>query len=79
MALQMSRPTKHPRTGVYRVRVAIPAHLRSITKVQHGVAREFIRSLHTKDPKLAKERAAPVDGGRVGVPRVTGRLGVFAA
>jgi hypothetical protein len=59
----MSRPTKHPRTGVYRVRVAVPAHLREITKRLHGVSREFVQSLHTKDPKLAKERAAPVVDG----------------
>jgi integrase len=60
VALAMSRPTKHPRTGVYRVRVAIPEHLREITKRLYGVSREHIQSLRTKDPKLAKERAASV-------------------
>ena len=27
MALAMMRPTKHPRSGTYRLRLAIPAHL----------------------------------------------------
>ncbi|HME24451.1 MAG TPA: DUF6538 domain-containing protein [Acetobacteraceae bacterium] len=60
MALPMVRPARHPRTGVYRIRIAIPAHLRDVVKRRHGVGREFVQSLGTKDPKAAKQLAAPV-------------------
>lgn len=60
MALQMVRPTKHPRTGVYRVRMTVPEQLRATTKRLFGVSREFIHSLHTKDAQEAKRRAPAV-------------------
>lgn len=49
----MTRPTKHPRTGMYQVRVWVPEALRP-----HMGRREFTRSLGTKDPAEAK-RLAP--------------------
>lgn len=53
MALLMTRPTRHPRTGIYWVRKAVPPALREIVG-----RRELIRSLKTKDPAEAK-RLAP--------------------
>ena len=57
MALSMTRPTKHPRTGRYLVRVVIPADLRETTKRMFGVQAEFQENLRTKDPTEAKRRA----------------------
>jgi hypothetical protein len=51
----MIRPIKHPRTGVYRVRLEIPAPLRDTAKALFGVRREFILNLETKDPAKAGE------------------------
>ena len=43
MVLCMTRPTKHPKTGIYRARKAVPALLRdSVGK------RELVVSLGTK-------------------------------
>ena len=55
MALAMARPTKHPKSGVYRVRRAVPDDLRSVV-----AKRELIQTLDTKDPAEAKRRAPPV-------------------
>ncbi len=49
MVLQMPRPFKHPKTGVYYFRVRIPADL-----VDQMGKREFKVSLGTKDPTTAK-------------------------
>ncbi len=57
MALLMTRPTKHPRTGTYLVRLAIPQELRETTKRMFGVQAEFQENLKTKDPTEAKHRA----------------------
>ena len=54
----MTRPTKHPRTGIYRLRKVIPKHLRDIVQRRHGVRCELIVNLGTKDAKEA-HRAAP--------------------
>ena len=55
MVLAMSRPFKHPATGVYYFRKAVPGDLRPLLgKVEEK------RSLRTKDPKLARERHAEV-------------------
>ncbi len=51
MVLQMPRPFKHPKTGVYYFRVRIPVDL-----VQQMGKREFKVSLRTKDPTIAKQR-----------------------
>jgi hypothetical protein len=53
MALAMSRPWKHPKTGVYWLRKRVPGdlHLR-VGK------REEKRSLKTRDPIEAKRRHA---------------------
>lgn len=51
MVLAMSRPQRHPKTGVYRSRKAVPQELRGIVG-----KRELIESLGTKDPKVALER-----------------------
>jgi integrase len=53
MVLPMSRPQKHPKTGVYYFREKVPADLRSaFGKV------EVTRTLGTKDPAEAKVRHA---------------------
>jgi hypothetical protein len=57
MALNMTRPTKHPRTGIYHVRLAVPEPLRGTAKALFGSGREFVENLRTKDPKVAKEAA----------------------
>lgn len=49
MVLQMPRPFKHPKTGVYYFRARVPADL--VAKVGKG---EVKISLGTKDPQLAK-------------------------
>ncbi len=53
MVLQMSRPHKNPKSGVYYFRQKTPADLRAI----FGTA-EVSRSLHTKNAEEAKERHA---------------------
>ena len=57
MPLAMTRPTPHPKSHVYRVRVAIPASLRETAQRLYGRRSEFIESLGTKDPKEAKRMA----------------------
>lgn len=55
MVLTMSRPFKHPKTGVYLFRKAVPKDLRPILgKVEEK------RSLGTKDPAEARRRHAEV-------------------
>ena len=56
MVLLMTRPTKHPKTGIYRVRLGIPAQLRPTAKDLFGRSAEFIENLGTKDPTEAKRR-----------------------
>ena len=56
----MTAPTRHPKTGVYRIRIAIPPHLRDITQRDHGKRAEFIETLGTKEPKETKARAPEV-------------------
>jgi integrase len=58
MGLNMPSPTKHPKTGVFRVRVAIPHKLRSTTARLYERRVEFVTSLETRDPIEAK-RLAP--------------------
>ena len=53
MAVQMAMPTKHPKTGIYRVRVSIPARLRDSAHRLLGVKTELIENLKTKDAKEA--------------------------
>lgn len=53
MALNMARPTKHPRTGIYRVRVAIPAKLRDTTARLFAASHELTENLGTRDPAEA--------------------------
>ena len=53
MVLHMSRPYKNPKTGVYYFRQKTPADLRKAFGKW-----EAIRSLHTKDPDLARQRHA---------------------
>jgi hypothetical protein len=53
MPLAMSRPWKHPNSGVYWLRKGVPEDLRSIVG-----KREEKRSLHTRDPIEAKRRHA---------------------
>lgn len=55
MALLMTRPTPHPKTGVYRLRKAVPTELRPIIG-----KRELIATLGTKDPAEARAKAPAV-------------------
>lgn len=55
MALAMTRPYKHPKTGVYWLRKAVPTALREAVG-----KRELVRTLGTKDPKEARQRAPGV-------------------
>jgi hypothetical protein len=50
MLLHMSGPYKNPKTGVYYFRQKTPADLRKVFGKW-----EAIRSLHTKDPDLARQ------------------------
>jgi len=52
MALPMTRPTKHPKTGGYQIRRRVPKPLQGII----GKAERVI-SLGTKEPEEAKKRA----------------------
>ena len=51
MALGMSRPFKHPKTGIYWLRRRVPQDLVGV--VGH---REISRSLGTRDPAEAKQK-----------------------
>jgi integrase len=53
MPLAMSRPWKHPRSGVYYLRKGVPEDLRELVG-----KREEKRSLETRDPAEAKRRHA---------------------
>ena len=55
--LSMTRPTRHPKTGTYLVRMVIPAHLRHTAMRLYGVSRELRENLHTKDATIARQRA----------------------
>ena len=55
MALAMTRPYKHPKTGVYWLRKVVPVDLRAAVG-----KRELVRSLGTKDPKEARANAPAV-------------------
>ena len=55
MVLAMSRPHKHPRTGVYWFRRRVPTDL-----VERVGRREVTQSLGTRDPAEAKQRYATV-------------------
>ena len=64
MSLPMSSPTKHPKTGTYRVRLAIPKHLRETTERLYGKRAELIANLATRDAKEAR-RLAPAATGQL--------------
>ena len=51
MPLAMSRPWKHPKSGVYWLRKGVPEDLRKLVG-----KREEKRSLQTRDPAEAKRR-----------------------
>ncbi|NMJ43502.1 hypothetical protein GWK16_19810 [Roseomonas sp. JC162] len=77
MVLSMARPTKHPKSGVYRARKVVPEDLRAVIG-----KRELIASLRTKDPSEAKARhsaamaalEARLAGARAEVARIVTRL-----
>lgn len=52
----MTTPTKHPKTGTYRLRLAVPADLRETTARLYGQRGELLENLHTKEPAEAKAR-----------------------
>jgi hypothetical protein len=55
MALAMTRPYKHSKTGVYWLRKVVPEVLRAAIG-----KRELVQSLGTKDPKEARAKAPAV-------------------
>lgn len=55
MVLSMSRPVKHPKTGVYWFRKRVPADIAALTG-----RKEAIKTLGTKDPEEAKRKYAHV-------------------
>jgi hypothetical protein len=55
MVLTMTRPSKHPRTGIHEFRKRVPDRLRPLVG-----KREVKRSLKTKDPAVARERHATI-------------------
>lgn len=55
MVLSMARPYKHPKTGVYWFRKAVPKDLRAVVG-----KREELRTLRTKDPAVARKAHAKV-------------------
>ncbi|MCZ8036251.1 MAG: tyrosine-type recombinase/integrase [Novosphingobium sp.] len=55
MVLSMARPFKHPKTGVYWFRKAVPKDLRAVLG-----KREELRTLRTKDPAEARTLHAKV-------------------
>lgn len=60
MPLAMTRPTKHPKTGVFRIRKGIPPALRDAAHRLYGQRWELIESLGTKNEREARERAPAV-------------------
>lgn len=57
MGLKMVTPTKHPKTGTYRLRLAVPADLWETTGQLYGQRRELLENLGTKDAREAKSLA----------------------
>jgi integrase len=55
MVLAMTRPRKHPKTGIYEFRKRVPERLRPLLGKT-----EVKRSLGTKDPRIARDRHAAV-------------------
>ena len=66
MAVQMARPTKHPKSGTYRVRLMIPPVLRDTAHTLFGVRTELVESLRTKDAREAS-RLGPAASVRLNV------------
>ena len=60
MVLKMPHPIPHPKSGVYRARIAIPAHLRDIIEREHGKRTELTENLKTKEKAEAIRRSRPV-------------------
>ncbi|WP_353850973.1 DUF6538 domain-containing protein [Acidiphilium sp.] len=67
MPVAMTRPTRHPSSGVFRLRKVIPESLRDAAERLFGVRREFIENLGTKNEAEARRRApaalAEIDRG----------------
>ncbi len=57
MPVAMTRPTRHPSSGVFRLRKVIPESLRDAAERLFGVRREFIENLGTKNEAEARRRA----------------------
>ena len=57
VALKMIEPTKHSKSGRYRIRLTIPAALRGTAKKLYGVGAEFTANLNTTDKREALARA----------------------
>ena len=64
MSLRMAAPTKHPRTGTYRVRLAVASHLQDTARRLYGRRAELIEGLGTKEALTAR-LLAPAAVGRL--------------
>ena len=64
MSLRMAAPTKHPKTGTYRVRLAVPSHLQDTARRLYGRRAELIEGLGTKEAVTAR-LLAPAAVGRL--------------
>jgi hypothetical protein len=60
MPLPMLRPQRH-RTGVWRLRLAVPRDLRDACYRLYGARYELIANLHTRDHREARLRAASAE------------------
>ncbi len=68
MPLKMTEPTKHSKSGRYRVRLAIPAEYRATAKALYGVGAEFTENLNTSDYREARTFAP------IALARLTAKL-----
>ena len=60
MPLAMTRPSRHPKSGVFRIRKVIPEPLRDAAQRLYGVRAEFIETLATKNEAEARRLAPAV-------------------
>jgi hypothetical protein len=71
MVLSMSRPWKHPKTGMYWFRRAVPEALRAIvgkTEVRRTLQTKDPRTAALRHPQVAAKVAAELGNARMGVP-----------
>jgi hypothetical protein len=80
----MLNPQRHLKTGVFRLRKAVPPELRRPVAAilgRNGAVRELLRTLETRDPREAKARMADavawadgvLEAARIGAQPVTNK------